>query len=84
MMNKIDIPALLYEICEDEAVYEPDIDLVESGLLDSYAFIELFAMLEDYGINIQPTRIDRNKLRTIAGIEALVGAYQQGNTEAFA
>lgn len=72
MMDKIDIPALLYEICEDEAVYEPDIDLIESGLLDSYAMIELFAQLEDHGIIIQPTRIDRNMLRTVAGIEELV------------
>ena len=40
--GKIDIPKLLYEICEDESVYEEDIDLIESGLLDSYAFIEFF------------------------------------------
>ena len=30
--GKIDIPKLLYEICEDESVYEEDIDLIESGL----------------------------------------------------
>ena len=67
--TKIDIPKLLYEICEDDGVYEKGIDLIESGLLDSYAFIELFSKLEDYGIIIQPTRIDRNQLRTIKGIE---------------
>ena len=74
-MNKIDVKKLLYEICEDENVYEKDIDLVESGLLDSYAFIELFSRLEDYGINIQPTRIDRTKLRTVEGIEELIESY---------
>ena len=63
--SKINVEKLLYEICEDELVYEKDIDLVESGLLDSYAFIELFSRLEDFGINIQPTRIDRKKLRTV-------------------
>lgn len=68
----IDVSKLLYEICEDERVYEKNIDLIESGLLDSYAFIELFTRLEDYGINIQPTRIDRNKLRTINGIEEII------------
>lgn len=73
--NKINIPKLLYEICEDEGVYEKDIDLIASGLLDSYAFIELFSRLEDYGINIQPTRIDRSQLRTIKGIENLVNGY---------
>lgn len=75
MQRKIDVPKLLYEICEDEDVYEEGIDLIESGLLDSYAFIELFARLEDYGINLQPTRIDRNKLRTVKGIEELINTY---------
>ncbi len=75
MQRKIDVPKLLYEICEDEDVYEEGIDLIESGLLDSYAFIELFARLEDYGINLQPTRIDRNKLRTVKGIEELINMY---------
>lgn len=76
MINtKIDIPKLLYEICEDEGVYEKDVDLIESGLLDSYAFIELFSKLEDYGINIQPTRIDRALLRTVKGIESLINNY---------
>lgn len=73
--TKIDIPKLLYEICEDDSVYEKNIDLIESGLLDSYAFIELFSRLEDYGIYIQPTRIDRSQLRTIKGIEELVNEY---------
>lgn len=68
----IDIPKLLYEICEDENVYNPDYDLFESGLLDSFAFIQLFARLEDCGVCIQPTRIDRNRLRTPRGIEELV------------
>lgn len=75
--TKIDIPKLLYEICEDERVYEKDIDLVESGLLDSLAFIELFAKLEDCGINIQPTRIDRTQLKTVNGIKNLIESYLQ-------
>ena len=77
--TKIDIPKLLYEICEDDGVYEKGIDLIESGLLDSYTFIELFSKLEDYGIIIQPTRIDRNQLRTIKGIEKLVDDYLKKN-----
>ena len=73
--SKISVKDLLYDICEDELVYKDDIDLVSSGLLDSYAFIELFSRLEDYGINIQPTRIDRSKLKTVKGIEALIEEY---------
>ena len=73
----IDICNLLYEICEDKNVYNKDFDLIESGLLDSYAFIELFSKLEDLGITIQPTRIDRNELRTPKSIENLINKYLQ-------
>jgi len=73
--NKINVKDLLYEICEDDSVYNDDIDLIESGLLDSYAFIELFSKLEDYGINIQPTRIDRSMLKNVKGIEQLIQNY---------
>lgn len=72
----INVKELLFEICEDEKVYDDNIDLIESGLLDSYAFIELFSKLEDLGIIIQPTRIDRNRLRTIKGIEELIKEYK--------
>lgn len=71
----IDISNLLYEICEDKNVYNKDFDLINSGLLDSYAFIELFSKLEDLGITIQPTRIDREQLRTPKAIENLIKEY---------
>lgn len=68
----IDVRQMLFEICEDDSVYREDIDLIESGLLDSYAFIELFSRLEDEGIELHPTRINREQLRTIKGIERLI------------
>ena len=68
----IDVAALLYEICDDDAVFSDDIDLIDSGLLDSFAFIQLFSRLEDEGIELQPTRIDREKLRTVEGIRQLI------------
>ena len=68
----IDVKKLLLELCEDPRVEEPEIDLIESGLLDAYAMIELLALLEEAGIEVQPTRIDRNLLRTVAGIEELI------------
>ena len=70
----INVSDLLFEICEN--VYNPDYDLIENGLLDSFAFIELFAKLEDLGIEIQPTRIDRNRLRTPKSIEELINEYK--------
>ena len=69
----IDVYQLLYTVCEDKRVFEPGIDLLESGLLDSLAMIELFSILEENGIDLQPTRIDRNLLRTADGIQTLIG-----------
>lgn len=67
---------LLYEICGDNRVYNPDCELVESGLLDSYAVIELFSRLEDEGIEINPARVDHSLLKTPAGIAKLVEEYE--------
>lgn len=71
----IDISKILYEICEDEAVFDPECELIESGILDSLAFIELFSYLEDEGIYLQPTRIDRSMLKTPRTIEKLIANY---------
>lgn len=71
----IDIPKMLYEICEDENVYNPEFDLIENGVLDSLAMIELFSKFEELGLDMQPTRIDRNRLRTPRSIEELVNEY---------
>ena len=70
----IDVKKLLYKLCEDERVFDPEIDLIESGLMDSFALIELFSTLEDEGIELQPTRIDRKLLRSVKGIETLIAS----------
>lgn len=75
----IQICDILYSICEDERVYDKNFDLIASGLLDSFAFIELFSILEDNGVVIQPTRIDRELLRTSGSIERLVEENLQKN-----
>lgn len=68
----IDISKLLYEIVEDDRVYDLDFDLIDSGLLDSLSFIELFYKLEDLGINIVVTRIDKEEVRTPRKIQELI------------
>lgn len=73
----INMKEILYEICEDKHVFEDDFDLIKSGLLDSYAFIELFTKLEEKGIEIYPTRIDRTRLKTPKSIQELVNEYSQ-------
>lgn len=71
----INISEILYSICEDENVYNKEFDLIDSGLLDSYALIELLSILEDKGITIHPTRIDKNSLRTVSSIEKLINKF---------
>ena len=39
--------------------------------------LEVFTRLEDEGIYIQSTRIDRNKLKTVSGIKKLISEYQK-------
>lgn len=73
----IDVCELLFSICEDENVYDKDFDLIESGILDSFAFIELFSKLEDLGIIIHPTRIDREHLKTPRSIEQLINSNER-------
>lgn len=67
----IDVKALIKKIC-DYNVINDDEDLIDNGVLDSYALIELLGTLEDQGVTLVLTRIDRTKLRTIKGIEALI------------
>lgn len=68
----MDISKILYELCGDEAVLSPDCELLESGLLDSFALIELVDILEEQGIELHLTQIDRSRLKTPRSIEELV------------
>lgn len=78
----IDICATLFELCGDKRVFDPNCELVESGLLDSYAMIELFSRLEDDGIELNPARIDKNLLKTPAGIQRLADEFAGSANEA--
>ena len=54
----------------------PDLDLVEAGLLDSLAFVELLVGLEPIvGEPIPPTEVDRSELSSITKILAFVAEY---------
>lgn len=66
------IKSILYEVCDDERVYEEDIDLLEE-VIDSMALIELFTKLEEeFSIKIEPTEIPLDNLRSVDGIIELV------------
>jgi len=68
----IDVRKILVEVCGSDEVLNEGIDLIESGLLDSFAVIEFFSKLEDEGLTIHITKIDRNILRSVEKLEKLV------------
>ena len=70
--NPIDVCEILYRLTDDDCVFDEETDLVEAGLMDSLLLIELLTVLEDEGVSLPLTRIDRSLLRTPAGIRQLV------------
>lgn len=54
-------------------VPSPDTDLLESGLLDSFQFVELLAQLErQFGLRIHIDDLELDDLRTLARIARLI------------
>lgn len=72
----MDIKNFICNVCDLDEPPQNDCDLIESGILDSFAIIELLTALEDEGITIHLTQIDRNRLRTIDSIEKLVNEHR--------
>lgn len=71
------VKSLLVEACGSEQALEDGVDLLDSELLDSLGFISLLDGLEDIGISIQPTQVDRNEFRTLDRILNLCRKYLQ-------
>lgn len=69
---------ILLNVCGPEAL-EPNVDLLESGLLDSLAMIELLEALADIGVEIQPTEIEKDCFCTVENIARTAERYA-GNT----
>ena len=67
---------LLVRVCGTEDALDESIDLIDSGILDSLAFIELLTELDFEGISIQPTQVARNCFRNVNSIIELVKEYQ--------
>jgi acyl carrier protein len=71
-------------------ILHPDIQedtaLVEEGLLDSFAAVEVITFLEDeFGITIQPTDVKREDVANVRAMAALVeriSAKEQENATA--
>ena len=63
---------LLYEACDDKIIYrDKNVDLFETGLLDSMGFIELLmALEEEFDIEIAPAEIRKDQMNTPACLAA--------------
>lgn len=56
-------------------VPSPDTDLLESGILDSFQFVELLAQLEQhFGLRLRIDDIELDDLRTLSRIARMVAA----------
>ena len=73
----ININKALEQICNDKRVNNDNFDLIENNLLDSYTIIALFAFFEDNDIELYPTRVKREDLRTPGSIKRLVKKYME-------
>jgi acyl carrier protein len=52
---------------------EPDADLIEGGLLDSLALVELlFSIEQELGVEIPADRLEVTRFRTLASLAELV------------
>ncbi len=63
---------ILNSICDSSEPIFADTELLDSGMLDSLAMIEFFIELEDIGIEIQPTKINREQLHNAKLITDLI------------
>lgn len=70
---------MLAELCEDDMVKENvNVELFETGLLDSLTFAELLFEIEDqFGVIIAPSEIDRKDIDTPAKIIAQITMRMQ-------
>lgn len=65
-MEKQQILDMLVEICEDDIILEnPDLDLFEEGLLDSFGTINLLVEIENrFNISVSITDFNREEWNT--------------------
>ncbi len=68
----VDVNKFICDLCGLDEPLKDDEELIDSGILDSFAIVELISALEEEGIIIHLTRIDRNMLKTVASINKLI------------
>ena len=65
---------VLADICEDDVVLSDlDVDLFESGLLDSIAYMELLLEIErELNVSIAPSEVEKDDINTPAKLIEVV------------
>lgn len=78
MEFKNQVIELLAEICQDDVVKEdPNIDLFETGLLDSFGTVELLVQIEErFEITVPITEFDREVWNTPNNIAQQLADFQ--------
>lgn len=75
---------MIEELCGDEIVREdPDIDLLEEGLIDSLDYVTLLLDIEiEFGLKLSPSELTREEMATpnkiINVVESRLAAGKQG------
>ena len=71
---------MLAELCEDEVVKENrEVELFETGLIDSLVFAELLFEIEDrFKVVIAPSQVERKDMDTPQKIISLIRERVQG------
>ncbi len=65
---------ILNDICgADEGEIQPDTELFEEGILDSFGLVQLLVQLEQYDKHLDIAGLQREDVATPAKIAALVG-----------
>ncbi|MBP3387721.1 MAG: D-alanine--poly(phosphoribitol) ligase subunit 2 [Clostridia bacterium] len=73
MVKKRIIEILVELTGADELFGDESIDLFDSGIMDSFTYGELLYALEDeFGVEIQPTQVEVDVWRSVERIAALV------------
>lgn len=59
---------LIVQACGTPHALDDGVDLIDSGLMDSLARITLFEGLEDLGVDLSPTQVPPDTLRSARAI----------------
>lgn len=78
MEFKNQVIELLVEICQDDVIKEdPNIDLFDTALLDSFGTVELLVQVEErFGITVPITEFDRDTWNTPNNIAKQLADFQ--------